>query len=410
MRTARGVKLQSWSDSRGAVSQPHKCAAGQGGSRRHHRPPPGGGAESAAEAAEGGGAAARLDPAREVTSRRPHVFRLGSNPRIEAELLADYALRELGIRRFAILYPRDAYGTALRGSFWDAVEARGGSVVGVAAYDPDATDFAEPIRHIIGYEFLGAGEQGALATRKALLKRANRMPARQAAELRRQAAKLTGPRGEPLPPFVDFEALFIPDSHENAALIAPHLAFHEVRGVRLLGTSGWNHPDLLKIGGKHMNGAIFTADFYPRSSHPLVTEFLRRFRETFGAEPSSFSAQHSMPRICCWCSSPAGAGPEQVVKGYSPQRLSGVSGITSMRRETPQTSTCWGSRGEIVSIDETGEPPFCAFPRRSPRIPVRERWCDHQPGRPRAAATILPPLEERSARLKSRPGPSKRRG
>jgi ABC-type branched-subunit amino acid transport system substrate-binding protein len=327
-------------------------------------------AESAAQAAEDEAVPLlALSRREEVTSRRRHVFRLGSNPRIEAELLADYAVRELGIRRFAILYPRDAYGTALRGSFWDAVEARGGSVVGVSGYAPDQTDFADPIQHIIGYEFLDSGEQGAIARRKALVKRANRMPAGQAAALRRQAAQLTGPRGEPLPPFVDFEALFIPDSHENAALIAPHLAFHEVRGVRLLGTSGWNHPDLLKIGGKHMNGAIFTADFHPQSSHPLVREFLRRYRETFGAEPSSFSAQAFDAANLLVVQLAGGRRTrEQVVEGMRATRAHpGVSGVTSMRHDGNAVKRPYllgVSRGEIVSIDETGGPPFLHIPEK----------------------------------------------
>ena len=47
---------------------------------------------------------------------------------------------------------------ATRSAFWDAVEARGGEVVGVASYDVDATDFAEPIRRLIGYDMLTAGE------------------------------------------------------------------------------------------------------------------------------------------------------------------------------------------------------------------------------------------------------------
>ncbi len=95
-------------------------------------------AESAAAAAEDEGVPLiALTRREEVARGRPHVIRLGSNPRLEAELLADYALRRLGSQRFAILYPRDSYGLVLRSAFWDAVEAGGGSVVGVAAYDPD---------------------------------------------------------------------------------------------------------------------------------------------------------------------------------------------------------------------------------------------------------------------------------
>jgi ABC-type branched-subunit amino acid transport system substrate-binding protein len=328
--------------------------------------------EAAAEAADDEGVPLlALTRRAEVARRRPGVIRLGSSPLLEAEFLADYALRELGIRRFAILYPRDGYGFALRGAFWDAVEAQGGSVVGVAAYDPEATDFAKPIRRIIGYELLSAGENGALARRRNLLKRAKRMPAERAAELREEAAKITGPGGRPLPPFVDFDALFIPDSHENAALIAPHLAFHEVRGVRLLGPSAWNHPDLVRIGGKHLNGAIFTGDFHPQSSYPFVAEFVRRFRETFGGEPSSLAAQaFDAANLFLVQLARGHHSRKKVAEGLLATRAyPGVSGVTTVRPDGNAAKRPYllgVSRGRIVSVDETGEPPFLRFSRKKP--------------------------------------------
>jgi ABC-type branched-subunit amino acid transport system substrate-binding protein len=329
-------------------------------------------AESAAEAAEEEGVPLiALTRREEVVRHRPHVIRLGSSPRLEAEFLADYALRELRSQRFAILYPRDSYGLALRAAFWDAVEAGGGSVVGVAAYDPEATDFAQPIRRLIGYELLTAAERSALAERKRLEKRARRMPPEQAAKMREEAAKITGPRGEPLPPFIDFDALFIPDAHENAALIAPHLAFHEVRGVRLLGPSGWNHPDLVTIGGKHVNGAIFTGDFYPQSSYPFVIDFVRQFRETFGGEPSFLAAQGFDAASLFLLQIARGRQTrEEVAEGLLATRAyPGVSGITRVRDDGNAARRPYllgVSRGRIVSIDETGEPPFLPIPQKEP--------------------------------------------
>jgi ABC-type branched-subunit amino acid transport system substrate-binding protein len=327
-------------------------------------------AEAAAAAAEDQGVPlVALTRREEIARDRPHVIRLGSNPRLEAELLADFALRELGAQRFAILYPRDGYGLALRAAFWDAVEAGGGSVVGVAAYDPEATDFAKPIRRIIGYEFLSGAEQQALAHRKKLLKRAQRMPPERAAELREEAVKLTGPGEKPLPPFVDFDVLFIPDSHENAALIAPHLAFHEVRGVRLLGTSGWNHADLVRIGGKHVDGAIFTGDFFPESSYPFVTGFVQRFRNTFGGEPSFLTAQGFDAASLLLLQRARGRQThDQVVDGLLATRAyPGVSGVTSVRQDGNAAKRPYllgVSGGRIVSIDETGEPPLLRTPAR----------------------------------------------
>ena len=97
--------------------------------------------ESAAREAESIGVPLLALTSREdVTSQRSWVFRLRTRPIEEAELVADRAMA-LGARRFAILYPNDPSGVGLRGLFWDAVEARGGRVVAVAAFDPKATDF-----------------------------------------------------------------------------------------------------------------------------------------------------------------------------------------------------------------------------------------------------------------------------
>jgi hypothetical protein len=200
-------------------------------------------------------------------------------------------VEELGVQRFAILYPEDEYGLRLRALFWDAVERRGGRMVGVGHYAPDATDFAGPIRRLVGFELLSGGEEAALARRERLLKRAKRLPPEEAAEMREEAQAVRAPDGSPLPPIVDFDAVFVADAHENAALLAPHLAFHGVRGVRLLGLSGFHHPELVHIGGEHVEGAVFSADFYAGSDAPRVVDFVQRFTSAFGSEPGFLAAQ-----------------------------------------------------------------------------------------------------------------------
>src|SRR4029453_10451905 len=130
-----------------------------------------------------------------------------------------------------------------------------------------------------------------LAEREKLLKRAKRLPYAEAEELRAEAKRVTGPDGEPLPPYVDFDALFIPDAHQTAGLIAPHLAFHEVRGVRLLGPSTWNHPGFAKLGGRHVEGAVFPGAYSPAVSTPNVLTFADHFQSSFGVAPSSLAAE-----------------------------------------------------------------------------------------------------------------------
>ena len=226
----------------------------------------------------------------DVTSQRSWVFRLRTRPIEEAELIADRAVA-LGARRFAILYPNDPSGVGLRGLFWDAVEARGGRVVAVASFDAKATDFGAAIKQLIGYTMLDAEEKSLLATRDGMLERARRLPTDQARELRAKAKSLTTRDGRPIPPIVDFDALYIPASHEAVVLIAAQLAYHEVTGARLLGSEGWYDPRLARLGGGPLEGALFAAHFYPESTVPYVQAFRQRYEATFAGIPGAFAAQ-----------------------------------------------------------------------------------------------------------------------
>ncbi|UCE85734.1 MAG: penicillin-binding protein activator [Deltaproteobacteria bacterium] len=247
--------------------------------------------EAAARAADEAGVPLLALTRREaVAEDRSYVFRLGTTHQAQIERLVDYAVRELGAKRFAILYPDDRYGLGVKNLFWDAVEARGGRVVGVARYDVDAVDFAAPIRRLIGYTLIREAETEAIRERSELRRRAKRASPEEAAELLEEADAMLGPNGEPLPPIVDFDVLFLPDSHTKAVLIAPQLAFHEITSVRLFGASGWSHPDLLRIGGRHVEGAVFVEPFHPDDGFLPARTFAERFRERYGSEPGEQAA------------------------------------------------------------------------------------------------------------------------
>jgi ABC-type branched-subunit amino acid transport system substrate-binding protein len=249
-------------------------------------------AEAAAAVAEEEGVPLlTLTTRREVAKQRSQVFRFRTTPADEIHFLVEHAVEVLGARRFAILYPRDNYGRGMRKRFYQAVEERGLHVVALSSYDPTANDFAESIRSLIGYSLLTRLEKKALEERRQLLRRARRLPPEEASYVREVIYGILGPEGEPLPPIVDFDALFIPDSHDKIVLIAPQLAFHEIDDVRLLGSGGWNDPELVSIARKHVAGAVISAPFDPKSRFLFVSDFVERYSDTFGETPDVFAAQ-----------------------------------------------------------------------------------------------------------------------
>ena len=291
----------------------------------------------------------------EVAQLRDFVFRLRTRPIEETQLLAEKA-RELGGERFAILYRNDPYGRGLRALFWDAVEARGGQVVGVAGFDPESTDFAEPIRKLVGYTLLTSEEKGLLRKREAMLDRARRLPADEARALRHSARSLTTAAGDPLPPIVDFDYLFIAESYENVVLIAPQLAFHEVFGPRLLGPDGWYHPDLIRVGRENVEGAIFVAHYFPESPTPFVRDFADRFATTFSHASNVFAAQAYDAANLVLVQLARGRESRGAVRDgvLTVRNYPGVAGILSMRSDGNASKRPYlieVEQGEFVQLD-----------------------------------------------------------
>ncbi|NIQ94532.1 MAG: hypothetical protein GWN87_10185, partial [Desulfuromonadales bacterium] len=64
---------------------------------------------------------------------------------------------------------------------------------------------------------------------------------------------------------VDFDALFIPDYADRVGMIAPQLAYYGIEELPLLGINGWNSPDLLRVAGAFVEGAIFVDGFFAYS-------------------------------------------------------------------------------------------------------------------------------------------------
>jgi ABC-type branched-subunit amino acid transport system substrate-binding protein len=291
-----------------------------------------------------------------VTRDRPHVFRLRTTPEDELRYLVEHAYEKLGARRFAILYPEDGYGRGMRDEFWRMVAERGGWLVAAASYAPDATDYGSSIRELIGYSLLTPREESALVERENFLRRGRRLPPRAAALARRIAKDMIGPEAQPMPPIVDFDALFIPDDYEQIGLIAPALAFHEITGVQLLGAGDWYHPKLLELGREHVSGAVIAAIFDSESRFPFVADFVASYRAAFGTSPDAFSAHAwDAANLVLVQLSRGSATREAVREGVlRTQAYPGASGVTSLRpdgnaRKRPFLLRVQGSR--IVPLD-----------------------------------------------------------
>jgi len=201
-----------------------------------------------------------------------YVFRNFFTPMMQVHTLVSYVIEKLGLGSFAILYPDDNYGTTFMNLFWDEVTAYGGKVVGVESYNIEHTDFADPIKKLVGlyYEVPEDLKIDEEAGKKDNISKDKEEQEPQAV--------------------VDFDAIFIPDAPERAGLIIPQLAFYDVENVYLLGTNLWHCDGLIKMARRYVQNAIMPDVFFAESSLKQVGDFVAVFEQTFKEKPGFIEA------------------------------------------------------------------------------------------------------------------------
>lgn len=206
-----------------------------------------------------------------VTGAGDHVFRNFITPAAQVRSLVAYAMTRLGASQAVILYPDEPYGRTFMGLFRDEFQARGGEVLTAVAYSPSATDFSAPIKKLLRFS--------------QKIPRESR-PDRDS----RTAARRSRIEEKDYDLAFDFQAVFIPDEPGKAGMLVPQLAYHDVKGVHLLGTNLWHSEALIQHAGPYVQGAIMPDAFLADSTEPTVGRFVSAFEQTYQGKPGSIEA------------------------------------------------------------------------------------------------------------------------
>ncbi|MDX9787494.1 MAG: penicillin-binding protein activator [Desulfobacterales bacterium] len=204
-----------------------------------------------------------------ITDLGDHVFRNFLTPRLQMVSLVSYAVKVLGLKRFAMLYPEEKYGTILMSLFWDAVMDQGAIVTGAEAYRSDAVDFEQPIKKLADLYY----------------KMPKDLKADSAAQPGIMEDEKTAPQA-----VAGFDAIFIPDAPEKVGMIVSQLAFYDVNKVVLLGTNLWHSDELIKAAKGYVQNAIVPDGFFLESELPQVESFVEAFKSVYGESPGFIEA------------------------------------------------------------------------------------------------------------------------
>src|SRR5512138_2728516 len=169
---------------------------------------------------------------------RPFVFRVCFIDPFQGTVMAKFA-RERGIKKVAVL--RDVgsdYSVGLADYFLTKFKELGGTIVDDQSYKDTDQDFKAQLT----------------------------------------AIKARAP-----------EAIYVPGYYTQVALIARQARELGIKAP-LMGGDGWDSPKLYEIGGKALEGSFFSNHYSPEDPAPRIQDFVRKYKERFGAVPDGLAA------------------------------------------------------------------------------------------------------------------------
>jgi ABC-type branched-subunit amino acid transport system substrate-binding protein/outer membrane protein assembly factor BamD (BamD/ComL family) len=249
----------------------------------------------------------------DITSIGDFVFRNFITPQSQVRTLVDYFINDLGVRKFAVMYPEEIYGKTFMNLFWDEVVRQGGRMVGVEAYAPGQTDFAETIKKLVGlYYPVPADLQAEPVVRveeNPYFQNAPGPVDRLETWVPDPVARLSGlfyqdpdqdrikgpamgrsPAEKAAQPIVDFDVLFIPDAPNEAGLILPQLAYHDIKNIYMVGTNLWHSQQLIEMAKQYAQNAVLVDGFDTDSASKAVRNFVETYRSVYNTEPRLMEA------------------------------------------------------------------------------------------------------------------------
>ena len=136
-----------------------------------------------------------------------------------------------------------------------------------------------------------------------------------------------------LAPVVNFEAVFIPDEPKAVGLALPTFTYKDIDGVKFLGISAWNSPEMLQRAQHSAEGSYFVDSYFSLAASPLVRRFAERFRNTYGLEAGSMEVRESIGwaiRIAPDLETTAAPSDEELRLILAPMARTGAEPIGSM--------------------------------------------------------------------------------
>ena len=175
----------------------------------------------------------------ELTMQGNYIFRACFVSSTEGEAIAKFARDNLKAQTVAIILdPKNDYAVVLANFFAESFRTLGGQLISQQFYEANATDLKAQV----------------------------------------SAIKTAAP-----------DVIFAPGFYTTAPLVAREVKHAGIKST-LIGSDGWDSPELLKNDSKVFEGVYFANHFWIGRDDPLVQQFVANYRARYKVDPDALAA------------------------------------------------------------------------------------------------------------------------
>lgn len=228
--------------------------------------------------------------ANNLTDFSNYFFQLNAPINTTAEIIADYALDSLKLKRYATFAPIDDHFIKMVDKFKSTVETAGAEVVAEEWYYPGDQDFYK--------QFMNLKRRGLKLTFSDSIRQSLPLAspvvidslymAYQRQEMENHENKKPAKVDSADIPVTSIDAVFIPIFKEDLQFIAPQIAYSNIQ-AQFLGNNDWYDSEGLKKNKNYINNIIFSASGYLNEESWDFRRFRNEFRTTFKKTPSIYA-------------------------------------------------------------------------------------------------------------------------
>jgi branched-chain amino acid transport system substrate-binding protein len=237
----------------------------------------------------------------EITMQGDYVFRACFVSPAEGAAIARFAMNKLKAKRAAIILDeKNDYAMVLANFFREQFNKLGGEVVVQENYAATDTDISKQMKVI----------------------------------------KAANP-----------ELIFAPGFYTTAPMVARAFKQEQIKAP-LIGSDGWDSPNLLESGGEALHGVYYANHFWVNRDDPLVRKFVGDYKAKYGVQPDALAATaYDAARMLFDAIRRAGSTQSGAIRDALAQTkdFPGVTGIISLDSERNAAAPVY-----ILRVEENG--------------------------------------------------------